>query len=82
MYLLIFFLPSSPPSLVNLSKDGIIIANNCITIDAVIYGLIDIAKTENLENAPPEIISINPVIPLLLFIASLNAMLFTPGIVI
>ena len=28
VYLLIFFLPSSPPSFVNLSKDGIIIATN------------------------------------------------------
>ena len=43
---------------------------------------IDIAKTENLENAPPEIISINPANPLLFPIASFNATLFTPGTVI
>ena len=42
---------------------GITIPNNCITIDAVIYGLIDIAKIDNLENAPPDIISINDEIP-------------------
>ena len=82
VYLLIFFLPSSPPSLVNLSNEGIIIASNCITIEAVIYGLIDIAKTENLEKAPPEIISINPAIPCVLLIASFNAILSTPGTVI
>ena len=55
VYLLIFFLPSSPPSLVNFSKDGIIIPNNWITIDAVMYGVIDIANNENLENAPPDL---------------------------
>ena len=32
-------------------------------MDAVIYGLIDIAKIENLEKAPPESISINDAIP-------------------
>ena len=82
VYLLIFCLPTSPPSLVSLSKAGIIIAKSWITIDAVIYGVIDIANTENLENAPPDIISINPAIPLLFPIASLNAMLSTPGTVI
>ena len=40
------------------------------------------SKTENLENAPPEIISINPAIPLFEFIASFNVILFTPGTVI
>jgi len=82
VYLSIFFLPSSPPSLVNLSKDGIIIANNCTTIDAVIYGVIDIANIENLEKAPPEIILINPATPSTELIASDNAILLTPGTVI
>ena len=48
------------PSLVNFSNEGIIIANNCIIIDAVIYGVIDIAKIDNLEKAPPEIVLTNP----------------------
>ena len=52
-----------------------------MTIEAVIYGLIDMAKTENLENAPPEIISINPANPLAFPIASFKAILFTPGTV-
>jgi len=46
------------------------------------YGLIDIANTENLEKAPPEIMSINPAIPDELPIASFNVILFTPGTVI
>ena len=46
------------------------------------YGLIDIANTENLEKAPPEIISINPATPLFEDIASFNVILFTPGTVI
>ncbi len=50
-------------------------------IEAVIYGLIDIAKIENLENAPPEIILINPANPL--FLPLLHLMLcFTPGTVL
>ena len=59
------------------------IANNCITIEAVIYGLIDIANIENLENAPPDIKSISPAIPLeLLLIYSDNVKVSTPGTVI
>ena len=81
VYLFITLLPSSPPSLVNLSSEGIIIANNWTTIDAVMYGLIDIAKIENLEKAPPEIISINPAIPFDEVIASFNTIVFTPGTV-
>ena len=61
VYLSIFFLPSSPPSLVSLSSAGITIASNWITIEAVIYGVIDIANIESLENAPPEIMLIIPV---------------------
>jgi hypothetical protein len=53
-----------------------------MTIEAVIYGLIDIAKRENLENAPPEIISISPAIPVVFCIASFSATLLTPGTVI
>ena len=55
---------------------------NWITIEAVMYGLIEIAKTENLENAPPEIKSINPASPCEFPIASFNAILLTPGTVI
>ena len=82
VYLFIFFLPTSPPSFVNLSNEGIIKVSNCITIEAVIYGLIDIANTENLEKAPPEIISINPASPSLFPIAAFSATLSTPGTVI
>ena len=75
--------PSSPPSLIALSKEGITIPNNCITIDAVIYGLIDIANIENLEKAPPDIKSISPE---KLFVAPdaklLKAIVSTPGTVI
>ena len=39
-------------------KDGTIIANNWTMIEAVIYGVIDIANNETLENAPPEIMFI------------------------
>ena len=46
------------------------------------YGLTDIANIENLEKAPPEIMSINPAIPLLELIASFNVIVFTPGTVI
>ena len=47
------------------------------------YGVIVIAKIENLENAPPEIKSINPAIPLLApDIASFSVTVFTPGTVI
>ena len=46
------------------------------------YGLIDIAKTENLEKAPPEIISINPAMPSVFPIALFKAILSTPGTVI
>ena len=53
----------------------------CITIDAVMYGLIDIANIENLEKAPPDIKSINPVNPFVV-IASFNANISTPGTVI
>ena len=81
VYLLIFFLPSSPPSLVNLSKAGITMLNNWITIDAVMYGLIDIAKIENLEKAPPEIKSISAAIPFVSPKASLKAKVSTPGTV-
>ena len=81
VYLLIFCLPTSPPSFINFSNEGIIIANNWITIDAVIYGLIDIANIENLEKAPPDIKSINPVNPFVV-IASFNATASTPGTVI
>ena len=63
MYLLTFALSVSPPSLVNLSKEGITIPNNWITIEAVIYGVIDIANIENLEKAPPVNVFISCVIP-------------------
>ena len=47
------------------------------------YGLIDIAKIDNLENAPPEIKSIIPVRLLLeLCIMSFSANVSTPGTVI
>lgn len=47
------------------------------------YGVIDIAKMENLEKAPPEIKSIKPAIPLVeLDIASFKATVSTPGMVI
>ena len=83
VYLFIAFLPSSPPSFINLSNEGITIPNNWITIEAVMYGVIVIAKIENLEKAPPEIKSIRPAIPLLaLLIASFNVTVFTPGTVI
>ena len=45
------------------------------------YGLIDIANIENLEKAPPDIKSINPVNPFVV-IALFNAIAFTPGTVI
>ena len=78
-----FFLPSSPPSFVNLSKEGIIIANNCTMIDDVIYGVIDIANIDNLENAPPDTIFINPVIPFeYCVIVSSNVLILTIGTVI
>ena len=83
VYLLIFVLPSSPPSLVNLSNAGITIPNNWITIDAVMYGVIDIANIESLEKAPPDIVSISPVTPLVAeLISSANVKVSTPGIVI
>lgn len=46
------------------------------------YGLIDMAKIENLEKAPPEIISISPAIPSFDPMASFRAKLSTPGTVI
>ena len=46
------------------------------------YGLMVIAKIENLENAPQEIILINPPIPSVDPIASLSAKVSTPGTVI
>ena len=71
-----------PEKLANLERRyGIIIANNWTTIDAVIYGLIDIANIENLEKAPPEIKSINSENPFV-DIASFNDTKFTPGTVI
>lgn len=52
-------------------------------MDAVIYGVIDIAKMESLEKAPPDIILISPAIPLpALAMYSDNAMVSTPGTVI
>ena len=49
----------------------------------MIYGVTDIANIEKLENAPPEIISINPTNPLVFepLIAS-NCTTSTPGTVI
>lgn len=83
VYLFSFSLPASPSSLESLSSAGITIASNCITIDAVIYGLMLIANNDNLENAPPDIKFIKPAIP---FPESPNALLsstlFTPGTVI
>ena len=80
VYLLIFSLPSSPPSLINFSNEGITIPNNWITIDAVIYGVIDIANIENLENAPPEIISIKPdILAVDWDVILCNAKVSTPG---
>ena len=83
VYLFTFAFPSSPPSLIALSREGITIPSNCITIDAVMYGVIVIANTDNFENAPPEIISINPDIDVaaLFFIVS-RAIASTPGTVI
>ena len=46
------------------------------------YGLIDIANIENLEKAPPEIISMNPAIPFCEVSASFSVLVFTPGTVI
>ena len=60
VYLLILAFATSPPSFIIFSSDGIIKPSNCITIDAVIYGVIDIAKIDNLEKAPPDIVSIKP----------------------
>ena len=83
VYLLIFLLPSSPPSLVILSHEGIIIANNWTTIDDVIYGLIDIANIENLEKAPPDIKSIRPdKLPVAWEVKLFKAIVSIPGTVI
>ena len=47
------------------------------------YGVIDIANIESLEKAPPDIVSISPVTPLVAeLISSANAKVSTPGIVI
>ena len=50
------------------------------------YGIVNcfmmFANNENLEKAPPEIMSINPAIPLLELIASFNVIVFTPGTVV
>ena len=50
--LAIFLRPSSP-SLLHASNVGITAPNNCMIIDALMYGVILIAKIENLLNAPP-----------------------------
>ena len=47
------------------------------------YGVIDIANIESLEKAPPDIVSISPVTPLVAeLISSANVKVSTPGIVI
>lgn len=81
VYLFNFWRPASPSSLESLSSAGITIANNCITIEAVIYGLMLIANIENLEKAPPDIKSIRPVNPFWAPKASARAILSTPGTV-
>ena len=81
--MLILFFPSSPPSFAILSNAGITRVNNWITIEAVMYGLIDIANIENLVKAPPDIISINPAIPFeadCIYVDNVNTS--TPGAVI
>ena len=57
VYLFTLVLATSPPSFIIFSSEGIIIPSNCITIDAVMYGVIDIAKIDSLEKAPPDIVS-------------------------
>lgn len=56
-------------------------ANNCITMDAEIYGMIPNAKIDALAKAPPENISRsanNP--PLVCSCKAVNALGSTPGI--
>ena len=83
MYLFIFCLPLSPPSLTSFSKDGTIIANNCRIIEAVIYGVTDIANTDNFEKAPPDIVLIKPVnVPVEFASCSASIAESTPGTII
>lgn len=80
VYLFIFCFPCSPPSFIIISSDGNNIPNNCTIIDAEIYGLIDIAKTDSLANAPPVIKLIIPKSPLLaVFITPSSLAKFTNG---
>ncbi|MPM81480.1 hypothetical protein SDC9_128533 [bioreactor metagenome] len=59
VYCAIFFLPSSP-SFARASRLGIAIVNNCIIIEALIYGDMFIANIAKFLNAPPEITSKKP----------------------
>lgn len=54
-----------------------------MTIDAVMYGVMDIAKIDKLENAPPEMVSIKLVNDMVdEFMVSAKANVSTPGTVI
>ena len=50
----VVFLCPSAPSLLHCSSVGTTTVNNCMIIAALMYGVILIAKIENLLNAPPE----------------------------
>ena len=57
--LVIFFCPSTP-SLPHCSSVGTTTLRSCRIMEALMYGVILIAKTENLLKAPPENISSKP----------------------